>query len=27
VKPALVRPVETEDDHLACDFDITLAPA
>jgi len=27
VKPALVRPVEKEDDHLTCDFDITLAPA
>ena len=27
VKAALVRPVETEDDHLRCDFDITLAPA
>jgi protocatechuate 3,4-dioxygenase beta subunit len=26
VKPALVRPVEKEDDHLRCDFDITLAP-
>jgi protocatechuate 3,4-dioxygenase beta subunit len=27
VKPALVRPVEKHDDHLTCDFDITLAPA
>src|SRR3954466_6372764 len=27
VKPALVRPGEKEDDHLTCDFDITLAPA
>jgi protocatechuate 3,4-dioxygenase beta subunit len=27
VKPALVRPVEKHDDHLSCDFDITLAPA
>jgi protocatechuate 3,4-dioxygenase beta subunit len=27
VKPALVRPVEKQDDHLTCDFDITLAPA
>jgi protocatechuate 3,4-dioxygenase beta subunit len=27
VKPALVRPVERHDDHLTCDFDITLAPA
>jgi catechol 1,2-dioxygenase len=26
VKPALVRPVEQEGDHLACTFDITLAP-
>ena len=25
VKPALVRPVEPEGDHLTCDFDITLA--
>jgi protocatechuate 3,4-dioxygenase beta subunit len=27
VKAALVRPVEKHDDHLTCDFDITLAPA
>jgi catechol 1,2-dioxygenase len=27
VKPALVRPVAEEGDHLTCDFDITLAPA
>ena len=27
VKPALVRPVEPEDDHLTCDFDIALRPA
>lgn len=27
VKPALVRPVEQEDGHLACRFDITLAPS
>jgi catechol 1,2-dioxygenase len=26
VKPALVRPVEREGDHLACTFDIALAP-
>jgi protocatechuate 3,4-dioxygenase beta subunit len=26
VKPALVRPVEREDGHLACRFDIALAP-
>jgi protocatechuate 3,4-dioxygenase beta subunit len=26
VKAALVRPVEKHDDHLTCDFDITLAP-
>jgi protocatechuate 3,4-dioxygenase beta subunit len=27
VKPALVRPVARHDDHLTCDFDISLAPA
>ena len=27
VKPALVRPVEPEDDHLTCPFDIALPPA
>jgi catechol 1,2-dioxygenase len=27
VKPALVRPVEREGDHLACRFDIALRPA
>jgi protocatechuate 3,4-dioxygenase beta subunit len=27
VKPALVRPVEREGDHLTCRFDIVLAPA
>jgi protocatechuate 3,4-dioxygenase beta subunit len=27
VKEALVRPVETHEDHLACDFDIVLRPA
>jgi protocatechuate 3,4-dioxygenase beta subunit len=27
VKAALVRPVEREGDHLACDFDIVLRPA
>jgi len=26
VKPALVRPVEKQDDHLTCTFDIALAP-
>ena len=26
VKPELVRPVETHDDHMTCTFDITLAP-
>jgi protocatechuate 3,4-dioxygenase beta subunit len=26
VKAALIRPVEKHDDHLTCDFDITLAP-
>jgi protocatechuate 3,4-dioxygenase beta subunit len=27
VKEALVRPVETHEDHLTCDFDIVLRPA
>jgi protocatechuate 3,4-dioxygenase beta subunit len=27
VKKALVRPVETHEDHLTCDFDIVLRPA
>ena len=27
VKPALVRPVEPEGDHLVCPFDIVLRPA
>ena len=27
VKAALVRPVEPEDDHLVCPFDIVLRPA
>jgi len=27
VKPALVRPVKREGDHLTCDFDIALRPA
>jgi len=27
VKPALVRPVESEGEHLACSFDIVLRPA
>jgi protocatechuate 3,4-dioxygenase beta subunit len=27
VKPALVRPLEREDDHLACRFDVALRPA
>jgi protocatechuate 3,4-dioxygenase beta subunit len=27
VKPALVRPLTREDDHLACQFDVSLRPA